>query len=150
MGGKYDIIIQYDAAGRQVIFDGLRRKWLVLTPEEWVRQNFVKSLIEIYGYPASRIANEVSLDLNGVRRRCDSIVYDNNLKPWLVVEYKEEGINISQTVFDQIARYNSVLKAKYLIVTNGRVTYVCKYNGSRQDYSFIKSIPSWRDLESDN
>lgn len=139
----YEIKLERDAAGRQTIYDGLRRKWLVLTPEEWVRQHFVKYLIEQLGYPASHIANEVALKLNSAKKRCDTLVYGKDLKPLLLVEYKEEKVEITQQVFDQIARYNSVIEAPYLVVTNGRSLFCCRFLPDGQGYEFLPSIPGY-------
>lgn len=147
---SYEIKLERDAAGRQSIYDGLRRKWLVLTPEEWVRQHFVKYLIEQLGYPASHIANEVALNLNSTQKRCDTLVYGNDLKPLLLVEYKEEKVKITQQVFDQIARYNSVLGAPYLVVTNGRRVFCCHFQPEGLKYEFLPSIPTYAELNTRN
>lgn len=100
------------------IFDRLRRKWVALTPEEWVRQHFVDFLINA-GFPESLMANEVGISLNNTRRRCDTVIYTRTLTPWAIVEYKRPSVQITQKVFDQIMRYNLVLGVPYLIVSNG-------------------------------
>lgn len=101
------------------IYDPLRRKCVIITPEEWVRQNFVAYLINQLHYPAPLMANEVSLTLNNTRRRCDTVVFDRHARPWMIVEYKAPDVPVTQQVFDQIARYNMVLGAPYLTVSNG-------------------------------
>ena len=115
------------AAGFEV-YDTQRRRWVTLTPEEWVRQHFVAMLISLNGYPASRIANEVSIKLNGVQHRCDTIVYGADRRPWMIVEYKAPSVKITQSTFDQIARYNLWAHAPYLAVSNGLTHYVCALN----------------------
>lgn len=128
--------------GAVEVYDPLRKRWVVLTPEEWVRQHFVAYLQAALGFPAALIANEVGLHLNGCSRRSDTVVYDRTLRPLCLVEYKAPTVPITQKVFDQIARYNSVLHAKYLIVSNGLSHYCCRY---RPDggYTFLREIPAF-------
>ena len=104
---------------RKLIFDNLRHKYVALTPEELVRQTFVHFLIEYKSFPSGLMGNEVSLTQNGIKRRCDTLVSDKCGNPLVIIEYKAPNVEITQKVFDQIVRYNYVLKAKYLIVTNG-------------------------------
>ncbi|MCC8070376.1 MAG: type I restriction enzyme HsdR N-terminal domain-containing protein [Bacteroidales bacterium] len=127
------------------IFDDLRQRWVTLTPEEWVRQHFTAWLRMAFGYPATMMANEVSLRLNGMLRRCDTLVYDRALRPRLIVEYKAPEVPITLSVFDQIARYNMVINAPWLIVSNGRSHYCCHYDGP-QSYSFATAIPPYSEL----
>ena len=108
-----------DQAGKITIWDPIRKMWTALTPEENVRQAFLSYLVNHKGYPASHIANEQSIELNGMSRRCDSVIYDKSGTPKVIVEYKAPTVTISQKVFDQIARYNLVLHVDYLIVSNG-------------------------------
>lgn len=128
------------------VHDPLRKKWLLLTPEEWVRQHFTSYLIAYKGYPAGLMANEVSITLNGTSRRCDTVIYDRQLKPVAIVEYKEPGIAITQNVFEQIARYNIVLRVKYLIVSNGLSHYCCEVDALNNRYKFIQTIPCYTDI----
>lgn len=123
------------------ILDVIRRQYVALTPEEWVRQHFVHFLIHHKGYPQSLMANEVQLKLNGMSRRCDTVVYDRTLKPRVIVEYKAPTVNITQKVFDQICRYNMVLQVDYLIVSNGLAHYCCKVDNENQTYTFLQEIP---------
>ena len=125
------------------ILDIIRRQYVALTPEEWVRQHFAHFLIEHKGYPQSLMANEVQLKLNGMSRRCDTVVYDRTLKPRVIVEYKAPSVNISQQVFDQICRYNMVLQVDYLIVSNGLSHYCCKLDYATRTYSFLQDIPDY-------
>lgn len=131
---------------KELIFDSLRRKYVALTPEEWVRQNFVSFLINKKGFLAGLMNNEVSLVQNGIKRRCDTLVCDKFGAPLVIVEYKAPNIEITQKVFDQIVRYNYVLRAKYLIVSNGLNHYCCCINYDEGNYSFLKEIPSYADL----
>ncbi|MBD5175020.1 MAG: type I restriction enzyme HsdR N-terminal domain-containing protein [Bacteroidales bacterium] len=126
------------------IYDALRRKWVALTPEEWVRQNFVNFLVTERGYPAALMANEVEIKLNGLSRRCDTVVYDTRLQPRVVVEYKAPSVAITQKVFDQIARYNIVVNAGVLIVSNGLRHYCCRFDG--EGYRFLCDVPPYAQL----
>lgn len=129
-----------------VIFDKLRRRFVALTPEEWVRQNFVSFLIEQKMFPLALMANEISLVQNGIKRRCDTLVADRHGKPFVIVEYKAPTVQITQAVFDQIVRYNMVLRAKYLIVSNGMAHYCCKIDYETHSYDFLNDIPLYNDL----
>lgn len=130
--------------GGMEIYDPLRRKWVALTPEEWVRQHFTAFLATERAFPAALMANEVALRLNGTSRRCDTVVYDRSLRPLCIVEYKAPSVQITQKVFDQIARYNSVLMAPYLIVSNGLSHYCCRYGAT--GYTFLPEIPAYADM----
>lgn len=125
------------------VYDPIRRKWLCLTPEEWVRQHFVNWMINCLGYSPYRITNETAITFNRMARRCDTVIFDRHNRPCIIIEYKAPQINISQKVFDQIVRYNMVLKARYLIVSNGLTHYCCEisYEGDGT-YRFIREIPS--------
>ncbi len=128
------------------IFDNQRKCYVALTPEEWVRQHFVHYLIEHKGYPAPLTANEVGISLNGMSRRCDTVVYDKQLRPRIIVEYKAPTVRIDEKVFAQIARYNLVLKVDYLIVSNGLQHYCCKMDYENNSYVFLKDIPHCDDI----
>ena len=128
------------------ILDVIRRQYVALTPEEWVRQNFVHYLIEYKGYPQSLMANEVQLKLNGMSRRCDTVVYDRTLRPRVIVEYKAPSVSITQKVFEQICRYNMVLQVDYLIVSNGLAHYCCRIDYPTRSYTFLQEIPEYKDL----
>ncbi len=132
--------------GKNVIFDDLRRRFVALTPDEWVRQHFVHYLMEVKGYPSALLANEVSLSLNGTSKRCDSVLYGTDVKPRMILEYKAPNVPISQKVFSQISRYNLVLKVDYLVVSNGLKHYCCKMDYERQTYCFLKDIPGYSEL----
>ena len=128
------------------IFDIIRRRYVALTPEEWVRQHFVHFLIEHKGYPQSLMGNEVSLDLNGMSRRCDTVVFDRSLKPRVIIEYKAPTVKVTQRVFDQICRYNIVLQVDYLIVSNGLDHYCCRVDYASQSYQFLPEIPTYSEI----
>ena len=128
------------------IFDPLRRKYVALTPEEWVRQHFVNYLQTEKNYPTSLMANEVSIKLNSLSRRCDTVVYNNQLKPIVIIEYKKPDVTITQQVFDQIARYNSVLRVRYLIVSNGLSHYCCEMNYDDLSFNYLEEIPDYKDI----
>ena len=133
--------------GTTKIFDILRRKFVALTPEEWVRQNFVHYLIEHKGYSQTLMANEVSLTLNGMTRRCDTVLYtQEGLRPRMIIEYKRPDVEITQRVFNQICRYNMVLQVQYLIVSNGLHHYCCRMDYEKQGYVFLEDIPAYEDL----
>ena len=129
--------------GKNVMFDVLRRRFVALTPEEWVRQHFVHFLIERKNYPQSLMANEISLSLNGMAKRCDTVLYNRDLTAKMIIEYKAPTIEISQKVFTQISHYNLVLKVDYLIVSNGLNHYCCKMDYVNQSYTFLAEIPDY-------
>lgn len=129
------------------VFDILREKYVVLTPEEFVRQNFVTWLISGKHYPKSLIANEIGIDLNGTKKRCDTVVFNPDGTPLMIVEYKAPEIGITQSVFDQIARYNMCLRAKYLAVSNGINHYCCVIDYKTGTYNFLPSIPDYNDMK---
>lgn len=128
------------------VFDPLRKKWVILTPEEWVRQNFTAYLNSNFDYPAGLMANEIAVSLNGTSKRCDTVVYDRNARPIMIIEYKAPSIQLTQTVFEQIARYNIVLNVKYLIVSNGLHHYCCMADSESGKYKFLREIPSYDSL----
>jgi len=132
--------------GKNRIFDPLRRKFVALTPEEWVRQHFVNYLIDEKGFPAGRMCNECIINLNGLKRRCDTVLFDAFLKPLVIVEYKAPTITVNQAVFNQIAAYNMALKVKYLIVSNGLNHYCCRMDYENQKVDYLETIPNYIDL----
>lgn len=129
--------------GKRKILDPLRRKYVALTPEEWVRQHFVNYLILHKGYPVGLLANELAIALNGTTKRCDTVLFDRNGHPLMIIEYKAPSIKITKKVFDQIARYNIVLKVKYLIVSNGNEHYCCKVDYQANKCIFLQGIPDY-------
>ena len=132
--------------GKNAIWDIIRRKYVALTPEEWVRQHFVNMLLTQKGYPYTLAANEVAINLNGMNRRCDTVVYDKALKPRVIIEYKAPTVRIDANVFAQIARYNLVLRVDYLIVSNGLQHFCCKMDYEKNSYTFLKEIPTYEEI----
>ncbi len=108
-----------EEAGKEFIFDDIRKRWIMLTPEEWVRQNFLQYLIKTKKYPASLIAVEKEIKLGELKKRFDIVVYDSNTKPWMIVECKEMNVALDKTVLDQVLRYNVKLNVPFLVITNG-------------------------------
>lgn len=125
------------------VFDPIRKKYVALTPEEYVRQHFTAWMTDHLGYPGSLMGNEVSLKLNGTSRRCDTVVFRNDGTPVVIVEYKAPTVAITQTVFDQIARYNMVLRSHFLIVSNGLRHFCCEMDYDNETYRFLPQIPVW-------
>ena len=141
----YPIKIQEKGEKRQ-IFDFLRRKWVALTPEEWVRQHFTHFLVEQKNYPQALLANEVELRIGEKRLRCDTLLYNKELRPRMIIEYKAPTIQIQQKTFDQISVYNLLLKVDYLVVSNGLSHYCCKMDYEHQSYQFLKDIPDYETI----
>ncbi|WP_106827983.1 type I restriction enzyme HsdR N-terminal domain-containing protein [Parabacteroides pacaensis] len=135
--------------GKRFIYDVVRQKFVALTPEEWVRQHFINYLITEKNFPKELIAHEVALTLNGTSKRCDTVVYNRFLTPLMVIEYKAPHIEIKQTVFDQIVRYNIIMRVRYLVVSNGMNHYCCKIDYNKNTYAFINEIPEYKFLEND-
>tara|TARA_R110002050_G_scaffold294266_2_gene451870 strand:- start:1219 stop:1671 length:453 start_codon:yes stop_codon:yes gene_type:complete len=126
------------------IFDVIRKKFIILQPEEWVRQHCVHYLINDKNYPISLINVEKELTINGLKKRYDIVIFNSDGSIFLIVECKSHSIKIDQTTFDQIARYNLVLNATYLMVTNGLNHYYCEMDMESERYSFLKTIPDYK------
>ena len=142
---KSDLKLQRKG-NRVTVFDILRKKYVALTPEEWVRQHFIHFLINQKGYNASCIANEVALCLNNTQKRCDTVIYDAQAHPIMIIEYKAPHIPISQKVFSQISRYNIKMRVRWLVVSNGMQHYCCRINYEEDSCEFMSDIPSWETL----
>ena len=132
--------------GKRTIFDFLRRKYVALTPEEWVRQHFTHYLVEHKGYPKGLMGNEVELHMGEKRLRCDTVLYNKEGQPRMIIEYKAPTIQIQQKTFDQISAYNLLLHVDYLIVSNGLQHYCCKMDYDNQKYLFLQNIPDYKNL----
>ena len=128
------------------IFDDLRKKFVALTPEEWVRQHFIRFLINVQHYPASLIAIEKQLVINGLKKRCDAVVYSRNAEPLMIIEFKATTVSIAQQTFDQAAVYNSKLKVDYFIISNGLKHYCCRLDKNVLQYNFLDDIPDFDSL----
>lgn len=128
------------------IYDTLRRKYVKLTPEEWVRQHFVHMLVERKGYPGALMANEVALKVGEKLLRADTVLYDSRLRPRMIIEYKAPHVAITQAVFDQIATYNLLLRVDYLVVSNGLSHYCCRMDYENRQYRYLQDIPLYAEL----
>jgi hypothetical protein len=132
--------------GKVKIFDEIRKKYVALTPEEWVRQHFVMYLINHRGTPAGLVIMEKTLTMNTMTRRPDILIHDRQGRPLMIVECKSPDVKISQDTFDQVARYNSVLRVPYLVVTNGLKHYCCLMDYPGKTYRFLEDIPDYREI----
>ena len=126
-----------------MVFDPLRKRFVVLTPEEWVRQHFVHYLITQLHYPATLIGNEVSITLNGMSKRCDTVFLGTDGLPRMIIEYKRPTMALTQRVFDQIWRYNLVLRVEWLVVSNGLQHAVCHMDKEKGTYEFVTQVPEY-------
>ena len=142
---QYEIKIT-EKDGKRMIFDFLRRKYVALTPEEWVRQHFTHYLIEHKGYPKGLLGNEIELQIGDKRLRCDSILYNKVAQPQMIIEYKAPTVPLQQKVFDQISAYNLLLRVDYLIISNGLQHCCCKMDYEHQKYVFLEDIPDYEKL----
>ena len=134
--------IKTEKDGKKYIFDGIRKAWLLLTEEEWVRQNFVQHLIAHLKYPASFIALEKEIVLNELKKRFDILIYDRQHKPWLLVECKAPAITLNDAVLQQVLRYNMSVPVEFMILTNGNQTYGWKKEAERLE--IINELPAWQ------
>lgn len=132
--------------GRMMILDSQRRRFVTLTPEEWVRQHFVNYLINHLGYPSALLANEISLQCGKKQMRCDGVLFDNRGNARMLMEYKAPSVSITQKTFNQIVAYNMLLHVDYLIVSNGMKHYCCKINYEDGTYTFLEHIPEYKEL----
>ncbi len=126
----------------ETIFDSFRKQWVVLTPEEWVRQNILQYLTEIKKYPAALIAIEKEIYLGELKKRCDVVVYDRNSLPWMIVECKEMNAPVNSKVLEQILRYHIKLPAKYLVITNG--SYCFGFEKREGQFYEINELPEYK------
>ena len=129
--------------GKTWIYDPVRKKHLILTPEELVRQLLLCHLLQVMNYPIGKIRVEKGLEINKRIKRCDILVYDKEFKPWLLVECKRAKVPIDQAVFDQIARYNMPLQVPYLMLSNGIDIYCCTMDVEAESYRFLDALPPY-------
>tara|TARA_B100000809_G_scaffold262310_1_gene313015 strand:+ start:285 stop:734 length:450 start_codon:yes stop_codon:yes gene_type:complete len=132
--------------GTKYIFDPIRKKYLVLQPEEWVRQNFIQYLINEKSFPSTLIAIEKGLKINELQKRADIVIYDNEAQPIVLIECKSPKVKINQEVFEQVARYNVVFKVPYLVVTNGLEHYCAKVDLKENSFEFLQELPVYSEL----
>ena len=128
------------------IFDDIRKKFVILTPEEWVRQHTVQYLLQEKKYPKSYLNVEKLIKINDVNKRYDVVVFQPNGAIFLLIECKAPEVSITQNTFDQIARYNLKLKAQYLMITNGLNHYFCQMDFEKEQYIFLKELPDFTNL----
>lgn len=138
-----NIKIRNNSTGDRVIFCPIRHKYVVLTPEEWVRQNMLQYLHNSLNYPLELIQVEGAITLNGMTRRCDIVVYDAQVRPHIIIECKKETIALTQRVLDQASRYNIVLQVPYLCITNGPNQICCRVDFDRKTLINIQKLPSY-------
>ncbi len=129
-------------ANKQYIFDAIRKIWLLLTEEEWVRQNFVNYLIMVLKYPSTLIALEKEIILHDMRKRFDILVYDRQHQPWMIIECKEPRVALSENVLQQVLRYNIRLPVEYIVITNGNNTMGWRKVGG--EMNFLNELPEWK------
>lgn len=129
--------------GKTLIFDVIRKKFVVLTPEEWVRQNFIQYLIKEKKYPESLMAVEKQIKVNGKQRRFDLLIYLRNGQPLLIAEFKAPGVKINQDAFDQVVRYNMALRVERVVVSNGLEHFACEIDYPKNTYSYLTGVPEY-------
>ena len=129
---------------KNYIFDSIRKKYLILTPEEWVRQNLVRYFINDLNYPKGLIKTESSLKYNNLKKRSDILIFNNDMTHFLVVECKSYKLKLNKSHISQSAMYNKIYKSKYVMISNGLDHIICKYDWSKGSFEFMKSIPKYR------
>lgn len=144
---EYDYRVRKNESGQSSqIFDMVRKKYVSLTPEEWVRQHLLNFLIIEKKYPASLLAVEKELSVAGIKKRTDVVVYSRNAEPIMIAECKSPDVPLNQQVFDQTARYNLPLNVSFLLLTNGLIHYYCRMNQEEKKYEFVNEIPEYEKL----
>lgn len=141
----FDFRTREGPGGKQQVYDALRQKYVRLTPEEWVRQHFVQYLIQDRGVPRGLIAIEHAFTYQGMPRRADVIAHDRQGRPRLMAECKAPEVAVSQAAFDQVARYNKVVHATLLVVTNGRAHYCCRIDRAAGATAFLDHLPRYEE-----
>lgn len=126
---------------KELIFDRYRKKYVVLTPEEWVRQNFLNYLVKIREYPASLIGIEKEIYLGEMKKRYDIVIYNRTMHPWMLIECKEMNVPLTEQTMQQVIRYNMVIPATYLVITNGTNTFCGRYIAEEKKWLFLREIP---------
>ena len=134
-------IIKEDS--KELIFDRYRKKYVVLTPEEWVRQNFLNYLVQVLKYPASLIGIEKEIFLGEMKKRYDIVIYNRAMQPWMLVECKEMNVPLTEQTMQQVIRYNMVIPATYLVITNGTNTFCGNYVGNERKWRFLPALPTF-------
>ena len=140
---KSKLVMRKDKTGKIEVYDIVRKKYIILQPEELVRQLVIHYLIDEKKGPLSKMRSEMGLTVNGLAKRCDILIFDKELKPYFLVECKAANVPIDQTTFEQIARYNLPLQVPYLMVTNGLATYCCRIKEDKLGWDFLAEIPTF-------
>jgi hypothetical protein len=143
---EYSFQIKNSEKDQPYILDVIRKKYVLLTPEEWVRQHILRYLTEEKGFPVSLISVEAGVKVNRLKRRYDALIRNRYGDPLVLVECKSPTVQIRQATFDQVVAYNHSIKAGYLLITNGLKHYFCKLDPENRDYSFMDSIPLYENL----
>jgi Type I restriction enzyme R protein N terminus (HSDR_N) len=125
------------------VYDPIRKKYVALTPEELLRQLVLQYLLQVKQYPTTRIRSEIGIQVHGMPRRCDIVVFDKNVKPWLLVECKSPKVPLKQEVMEQAVRYNLELQVPYLVVTNGLQSSCAQMDYEQQSFQFLPVLPDW-------
>ncbi len=135
-----------ETGNKRAIFDPFRKKFVALTPEEWVRQNFLQYMVQTLGFPQGLISVEKKLVINNMQRRYDILAYNNYAQPVLIVECKSPMVKLTQATFNQVAAYNMNINVNYLIITNGIQHIACYLNHTNNTYSFLDTLPGYHCL----
>ncbi|MCH7413589.1 type I restriction enzyme HsdR N-terminal domain-containing protein [Belliella sp. R4-6] len=138
---KFEFRLQEEKNGKVSIFDAVRKKYLILTPEEWVRQHIIQVLIQIYGYPKSLFSMERGLKYNLLQKRFDVLVHDRNGRPYLLVECKAPEIKLTQKTIEQVCVYNRSINAPYIGITNGKQHLFLKFDQEKGQFVQIRDLP---------
>lgn len=147
---EYQFKIKSSPAGKDAIFDEFRKKFVTLTPEEWVRQNVMRFLKEEKKYPPMLIAIEKGIKVNNMQKRFDAVVHNRNGRAVMLIEFKSPDVKINQKTMEQISRYNLNLNVSYLFVSNGLVHYCCYVDKKTGDIAFLNDIPEFGVLDAEN
>lgn len=142
----YSYKLKQGDSGLRQIYDCIRRRYVALTPEEWVRQHFLNFMINNLEYPAALLGVEVMFSMNSLNRRVDIMAYNRLGNPLLAVECKAPGIKITPAVFDQLAEYNMKFRLSYLVVTNGITHFACRINWEDGSYGFLEGVPGYKTI----
>lgn len=132
-----------DDKSRMQVYDPVRKKYVVLTPEELLRQLVLQFLLQVKQYPVNRIRTEIGIQVNGMPRRCDIVVFDTAVKPWLLVECKSPKVPLKQNTMEQAARYNTSLQVPYLLITNGLQSACAALDYTKSSFTFLPELPDW-------
>ena len=143
---EYPLKTRVNEHGKTEVFDAIRKKYVALQPEEWVRQQFIYFLIYHKNYPASLISIEKGLKVNKLQKRFDAVVYDRNGTPLVLIEFKAPQVKLDEKTFSQVAAYNLKMKVKYLIISNGLKHYCCKMDYENNSFQFLKDIPNYETM----